>query len=642
MSHCLTETELLAFLESDDDAPGIDLFIAHLETCDICQARLDELATASADPLIKTGNLAAHRQPLGREPFETDSPWVHSLPNYHIVRKIGQGGMGEVFECRDVRLNRRVAVKTLKAENIKPELMERHRREAMFQAGLNHPNIVMVYDFEFSQAGFPYLVMELIDGFTLAGLIRDRSLVTHQTIHIMNQVARAVAFSHDHKILHRDLKPSNILLTKNHRNQQPSEDKSAPGNAEIWTAKITDFGLARLLGPSPELTLSQAIMGTPAYLAPECVNSNIGKPGVASDIYALGVILYECLTGRPPFWSENVGETIRMIQEAEPVSPRTLSPSLPRDLETICLKCLDKQPTQRYASAAALASDLDLLAKGLPILARPLSRFDKITRWCARNQRLAVAIFIMCLSWLALGLGGYWFAYKQAELRRLADDRAAEAKLAEQKAINQSDLARNNFMSSLYLSSDIVKNLSKLEGLENPGPAITPLRQKLESRISNTATTYLNDAKNQLDHDNVDLEQLFKNAMQVRALGLVAPTTPVFERLIELAKRSRPTDNDHGERISVGMKSATILALTCRNQNDPAKALAILADAWRQWPINTVDSPGLPEAAIRDRLILGTTYQGMLNQASRQTDAQALAPTLHALQQAMNAKKRQD
>ena len=631
MPQCLTEKQLLDFLEADDNAPEIDLIICHLDICRKCQARLDALASSTISSSIITCEPTANLQSVERDAFAADTSWIYSLPNYRIVRRIGQGGMGEVFECHDVRLNRRVAIKTLKAENIKPELLERHRREALFQAGLNHPNIVSVYEFNVSLAGFPYFVMELIDGQTLAGLIRDRTLGIHQSNIILAQVARAVAFSHDQKVLHRDLKPSNILLIKNHEKGLADNMDSTTACAVTWTAKIADFGLARLIDTSSELTLPKIIMGTPAYLAPECVNSKIGEAGVASDIYALGVILYECFTGRPPFLSENVAETIRMIQETEPVSPRTLSPSLSRDLETICLKCLEKQAARRYVSAADLAADLERCIEGQPILARPLSRFDKIARWCGCNQRLAGALTIMCLSWLALGLGGYWFAYEQAVLRRVADDRTAEAKTAEQKAMNQSDFARNNFMSSLYLSTEIVRNLSNLEPLENPKSAILPLRQKLEMRIANTVSIFLNDSMNQLDQDEADLEAHFKNAMAVHALGFATSTTRVFERLIELAKRTKSTDKDYGERISVGMKSATILGLTYQKQNETAKALAVLADIWRQWPVNPAVSPGLPEAVIRDRLILGTAYQEMLNQASRQTEAQTLAPEFQAL-----------
>ena len=269
---------------------------------------------------------------------------------------LGRGGMGVVYKARDRRLNRPVALKMLLAgAYARPDELERFLREAEAEAALRHANIVQVYDVG-DLDGRPYFTMEFVEGGSLAQKLAGTPLPAGQAAALLATLAEAVQAAHDGGIVHRDLKPANVLLT-------------ADG-----TPKISDFGLARRLDDGAGLTQSGATLGTPSYMAPEQARGETQRSVPAADVYALGAILYEMLTGRPPFRAETAAETIRQVVEEEPVPPSRLNAKVPRDLETICLKCLHKEPHRRYASAAALAEDLHRFQRGEPIAARPAGR----------------------------------------------------------------------------------------------------------------------------------------------------------------------------------------------------------------------------------------------------------------------------
>ncbi len=283
-------------------------------------------------------------------------PNLPRIRGYEVQAVLGRGGMGVVYQAWHLRLHRAVALKMLLAgAYARPEELERFLREAEAVAGLRHPNIVQVYDVG-DVDGRPYFTMEFIEGGTLAQQLTGMPQPAQQAAALVATVADAIHLAHKSGIVHRDLKPGNILLT-------------ADG-----TPKITDFGLARGLHDSASLTLTGAPMGTPSYMAPEQARGQKRAIGPATDVYALGAILYELLTGRPPFRSETPAATVQQLLAEEPVPPMRLNRRVPRDLETICLKCLQKEPHRRYASAAGLAEDLRRFARGEPILARPLAR----------------------------------------------------------------------------------------------------------------------------------------------------------------------------------------------------------------------------------------------------------------------------
>ena len=289
------------------------------------------------------------------------------IPGYEILEVLGRGGVGVVYKAVHLRLNRTVALKMLLAGAFATRAeRQRFAREAEVVARLRHPNIVQVYDVG-DLDGRPYFTMEFVEGGSLAEMIAGTPRPARQAAELMATLADAIEAAHRGGIVHRDLKPSNVLLT-------------ADG-----TPKIGDFGLARHLEVGPSLTQSGAAVGTPSYMAPEQARGKSGEAGPAADLYALGAVLYELLTGRPPFRAESAAETLHQVITRDPVPPSRLNAKVPRDLETICLKCLRKDPQLRYADAAALAEDLRRFLRGEAIAARPENWLQRLARRVRRR-----------------------------------------------------------------------------------------------------------------------------------------------------------------------------------------------------------------------------------------------------------------
>jgi serine/threonine-protein kinase len=302
--------------------------------------------------------------------------------------------MGVVYRARHLRLGRLVALKmALAGSSAGPQERERFRREAEAVAALRHPNVVQVYDVGDAD-GRPYFTMELMEGGSLARKLAGALQPPRQTAALMATLAGAVQAAHEAGVVHRDLKPGNVLLT-------------ADG-----TPKVADFGLARRLETDERLTLSGAVIGTPSYAAPEQARGDRGAVGPRTDVYALGAILYECLTGRPPFRAGTAAATLQQVVTDEPVAPRRLNPSAPRDLETVCMKCLHKEPCQRYASAAELADDLRRFERGEPIAARRVGVVGSLWRW-ARRRPAAAALLAAVALVAAAGAVGAGLLYQQ-------------------------------------------------------------------------------------------------------------------------------------------------------------------------------------------------------------------------------------
>ncbi len=285
---------------------------------------------------------------LAQPPAAVAAADVGTVPGYEILGELGRGGMGVVYKARQVGLNRLVALKMILAGGHAGEAERaRFRVEALSVAKLQHPNIVQIHDIGESQ-GHPYFSLEFVEGGTLAEHLGHRPQPPRQAAETVATLARAVQAAHERGIVHRDLKPANILL-------------SADG-----TPKITDFGLAKRLDDESRLTRSNAIVGTPSYMAPEQVEAGSRSVGPAADVYSLGAILYEMLTGRPPFLAETPVDTILQVVTEMPVPPSRLQSKVPGELEAVCLKCLNKGPRERYASAAALAEELERFLAGVP------------------------------------------------------------------------------------------------------------------------------------------------------------------------------------------------------------------------------------------------------------------------------------
>jgi serine/threonine-protein kinase len=280
------------------------------------------------------------------------------VPGYEIIRELGRGGMGVVYQARHLKLNRPVALKMILAgSHAGAADLTRFQTEAQAIARLRHPNIVQIHEVG-EHEGKPYFSLEFCGGGSLEKKLNGTPLPPKEAVALVETLARALQAAHEQHVIHRDLKPANVLL------------------AEDGTPKVTDFGLAKKLDEAGQ-TASGAVMGTPSYMAPEQAGGHGRDIGPACDIYALGAILYECLTGRPPFRAANAVDTVLQVVTDEPLPPSRLNSNVPRDLETICLKCLRKIPGQRYASAAMLADDLRRFLGGEPIQARRVGLIER-------------------------------------------------------------------------------------------------------------------------------------------------------------------------------------------------------------------------------------------------------------------------
>lgn len=308
-----------------------------------------------------------------------------NVPGYRLEREIGRGGMGIVYRAVQERLQRPVALKMMLAGPFaSPRELTRFQREAELVAQLQHPNIVAVHDVG-EVGGQPFFTMELVEGSSLAERLRSGPMPARDAAAMVATVARAIDFAHQHGIVHRDLKPANILL------------------AHDDTPKVGDFGLARRIGGAG-LTVSGVRIGTPSYMSPEQVAGEAGAIGPPTDVHALGAILYELLTGRPPFRAESDAETTRLVLDGTPRPPRTIDATIPRDLETICLQCLRKEPYRRYASAALLAADLERFRRGEPIAARRVGAVERAWRWARRRPGLAILLGVCALLAMSLSV----------------------------------------------------------------------------------------------------------------------------------------------------------------------------------------------------------------------------------------------
>jgi serine/threonine protein kinase len=312
------------------------------------------------------------------------------VPGFQVLSVLGRGGMGVVYQARQEDLNRLVALKMiLAAGHAGPMEVARFRKEAEAVARLHHPNFVQIYATG-EAAGQPYLALEFVDGGSLADPSYAGPWSYRKAARLVETLARAMDYAHRRDLVHRDLKPANILLT-------------ADG-----TPKITDFGLVKQLDIVGGQTPSDAVLGTPSYMAPEQALGQSKRVGPAADIYALGAILYELLTGQPPFRAETPMQTIMQVTSAEPIPPRVLRPQVPAALETICLKCLRKEPEKRYGTARDLAADLRRFRERKRIEAKPLSRWEGALKWIRENPGGSILIVVVLLLFLLTLVQQLW------------------------------------------------------------------------------------------------------------------------------------------------------------------------------------------------------------------------------------------
>jgi serine/threonine-protein kinase len=512
-----------------------------------------------------------------------------TLGDYELIEEIARGGMGIVYRARQKGLGRIVAVKMIRSGQVAlPEDVQRFRLEAEAVAGLDHPNIVPIYEIgEFDSQ--PYFSMKLIEGGNLTQWLKgtpgqsenlpQQRTTLNDAVRMIVKVARAVDYAHQRGLLHRDLKPANILVD---RRGEPH---------------VTDFGLATRLNatantslsatvPAPGLTGPGIAVGTPSYMAPEQAVGPKQSVTVAADVYSLGAVLYEMLTGQPPFRGETALETLAQVLERPPIAPRTLDRTLPRDLETICLKCLEKEPSRRYRSAAALADDLERYLSGDSIQARPIGAVGRFWRWCRRNPGVAglgAAILILLLTGLPV-VTALWqlaeFRLQNAENHRREEERQRElAQQAARKAVEKSEEAdekSKEAQANLREAQEILNVFClelgdvKLNGIDG----LQPLRKEMLE----TALKYLEGfLKKKSDDPEVlaDLAQTqFRVAQLTAIIGTKTRALDAYNRALERYQEVLKNDpkKDHWARAEIAatyINSGALQDLI----NDPKGAL---------------------------------------------------------------------
>jgi serine/threonine protein kinase/tetratricopeptide (TPR) repeat protein len=391
----------------------------------------------------------------GPTPVPPTGPAPGGVPGYEIDRELGRGGMGIVFLARQTGLGRTVALKLIRGPDASPEERSRFRTEAESAARLSHPHIVSIIEVG-EHNGRCYFSMEYCAGGSLEQRLKDNPLPPRAAAALVEKLSRAIQTAHQAQIIHRDLKPANVLLQMQNaecrmqhpmqnaecrmQNERPDSDSAfCILHSAFCIPKVTDFGLAKQLDATG-WTQSGALLGTPSYMAPEQARGEGKDVGPAVDVYGLGAVLYECLTARPPFKAATPLETMAQVCEQEPVPPRALQPGVPRDLETIALKCLEKQPGKRYASAADLGADLGRFLAGEPIAARPAGRWERFRKWVKRRPAAAAAVAVGVLALVAL-TGGLTVAYlmvrDERDLAQAERQKALDAKTRTRAALDE-------------------------------------------------------------------------------------------------------------------------------------------------------------------------------------------------------------
>src|SRR5438128_3599996 len=398
------------------------------------------VASAKADDCrsvedVKTGdaNTASH---VKQAPRLTKTP--ADFGDYKLLEEIGRGGQGLVYRAHQKSLNRTVALKVIGLGHWATEThLKRFRREAEAAARLEHPGIVPIHEVG-ERDGSCYFSMKFIEGGQLDQVIRREPMPVRRAVELIAKVARTVHYAHEHGILHRDIKPGNILL----------DHKGEP--------HLTDFGLARLIETESTVTRTLEVLGTPSYMAPEQAMGNNAQLTSATDVYGLGAVLYQLLTGHPPFAGGTTYETIRLVLDTEPRQPRLWSPKVDRDVSTICLKCLEKDPKRRYASALALAEDLERWLKHEPILARRTGLITRGRKWVRRNPTSA----LLAASLVALAASAGWIVWKSEFIRQPETTGIAVLPFE-----NLSDEKQNAFFAD-GVQDDILIKLAKIADLK--------------------------------------------------------------------------------------------------------------------------------------------------------------------------------
>jgi len=426
---------------SGESSRGSDLEPASFEN--------DEPATPADDDTFSfhglpfSGDFSEYR-------FDADgmpAAGLRQFGDYYLLKELGRGGMGVVYEAEQLSLNRKVALKMILAGSMASEAdIVRFHTEAEAAAQLDHPNVLKIFEIG-EWEGCHFFSMAFVRGRNLAEEVRDQLLSSQQAAGYLVKLAKAISHAHRQQVLHRDLKPSNVLIDH---------------HGEVY---VTDFGLAKRLDVDTSLTATGHVLGTPAFMSPEQAAADDDEIGPASDIYSLGAVLYFLLVGRPPFQSDTAAKTMMQVVNQEPVAPRRLNPAVDRDLETICLKCLEKDPHRRYRSAADLAADLQRYLAGEPIQARPIRLLGRAIRWGGRNPAQAMLMLLIAFSISAGSVGGFAYINRANEFKRQIAEQTLGQQLAD--ARRREELARREAAEQVAETQTYVARLNQVRNLRN-------------------------------------------------------------------------------------------------------------------------------------------------------------------------------
>jgi WD40 repeat protein/serine/threonine protein kinase len=487
---------------------------AHLAECPDCCRRIDQLADddpllalvqqsdasrekALVSPAQRRSAVRALRQShdaksatrkRDAEAVPVILPAPKQVGDYDILAEVGRGGMGVVYKARHRGLNRLAALKmVLAGEFASPTQQLRFRLEAELAARVQHPNIVQVYEIG-SYEGRPFLALEWVEGGSLANRLDGKPWSPSEAAALIETLARAIDVAHGQGVVHRDLKPANVLLSFSCDAQRSARDDVQPFASRPYEAvpKITDFGLAQTIEGGQTMTQSGFLVGTPGYMAPEQASGKRALVGPATDIYALGVVLYQLLTGQLPFRADSTLELLRSVTSDEPPRPRRLQPRLPRDLEAITLHCLEKEPSRRYPAALALAEDLRRLQEGRQVVARPVGTVARLARACRRRPLITLLLAMLAVS-LFGGMSGVTWKWLEADDQRdRADIHARQADAEKQAALFQA------YRASLAAASAALENHDVADAVRHLESAPETLRgwewRHLHSRLDDSSS----------------------------------------------------------------------------------------------------------------------------------------------------------
>jgi serine/threonine-protein kinase len=513
---------------------GVTPYRASPETGD-ADAVTQDPARGSTDSANTRDTLTQNRPPHG-----ADLP-LPLIPGYEVLGELGRGGMGIVYKARHIELNRLVALKIVLA-GVYAGLEERTRfhLEAEAVAQFQHPNIVQIYQVG-AHGGIPYFALEYVSGGSLDKKLAGHPLPPCQAARLTQTLARAIHAAHQRGIVHRDLKPANVLLT-------------ADG-----TLKITDFGLAKRIDGKARQTKSNIIVGTPSYMAPEQAAGRTREIGPATDVYALGAILYEALTGRPPFHNEGTWDTITQVLNEEPLPPSRLQPKVPRDLETICLKCLKKDPDKRYRTAAELADDLQRFLDGRPVLARPIGALERSWKYVKRRPTVVALMALAALAAFFLTNA----VFKNTVIATIQE----QHRIAEEQRL----LAEKSFDQARRSVEELIDKAEK-------GLAKKPRLKALRKELLETALKYYDQCVQDWGDNPKYQRDLARTYVRVaktaRAIGFRRRAKQAYEQAEEILKRMGDDRPDHQEFLIERAANLHEFGTYFRDTGSPREALA--------------------------------------------------------------------